>query len=299
MLRVTAIADEDREMFLPFLTPEVGELLMSDFPLTALGLLDDETACGILTGFLESPSTFRINGLYVAPDFRRRGGAALLLQSLGDILEPEREVTDVVATYAETAPDIAYLTPLFESAEFAEEEGDFVLYGISLEEACKSAFFNASEDTPGSKLLPFSSIPDLSIRQLDHLFREKNLPLLNKPLSKAPLDRDVSVGYYVGQGIPAFLLFVHHTPGVLNLAYAYTGSGETASHLFPSLLRKACRLAAGKYPPDTLLTIEAVSSLSASLVERILRDTNYRILSHTVRLELERPPILPYFPVLQ
>jgi|GEM_PF-986172 len=298
MLQVAAISNEDRGLFLPFLTPEVGDLLMSGFPMTALGLLDDETACGILTGFLESSSTFRINGLYVAPGFRRRGGAALLLQTLGDLLEPELQVTDVVASYAETSPDVALLTPLFKSAGFVEEEGDSVLYGISLGEVCKGAFFTASGDSSGSRLLPFASIPELYIRQLDHLFRRKDLPLLNKPLTKAPMDRDVSVGYYAENAIQAFILFVHHMSGVLNLAYAYTGSGKAASRLFPSLLRKACRLAAGKYPPDTLLTIEAVNQISASLVERILRDTNYRILSHNVRLKLERLPIQHYLPVL-
>jgi hypothetical protein len=97
MLQVTAISEENRDMFCPF-CPRRPEVPDGPFSSDRPGLQERGTAAES-SRFPGVASTFE-ERLYVAPGSppppRRRGTAPL--QSLGDILEPDSQVAEVVVT---------------------------------------------------------------------------------------------------------------------------------------------------------------------------------------------------------
>ena len=47
-----------------------------------IGLTTDEKACGVIAGYMEKKDSFLVEGFYVHPEVRRRGGGTLLLDTL-------------------------------------------------------------------------------------------------------------------------------------------------------------------------------------------------------------------------
>ena len=71
------ISIEQLPVFSPFMDPQVVTALKEGEPITALGIVKGETACGALAGYIDEEH-FQITSLYVAPAFRRQGGATMM-----------------------------------------------------------------------------------------------------------------------------------------------------------------------------------------------------------------------------
>ncbi|MDE5590729.1 MAG: GNAT family N-acetyltransferase, partial [Acetatifactor sp.] len=112
----------DREtcgIFQTLLLPEAAAALKQRKPLLALGLTEDNVACGAAAGELEG-DFFNVTSLYVAPDYRRRGGGTMLIETLRTLLKEHSRSLEI--SYTVTLPEhqalaqfltaIGYLCPL-------------------------------------------------------------------------------------------------------------------------------------------------------------------------------------------
>ena len=106
--------------FASLMLPEAVQALERGEPLVALGLTEQTVACGALAGYLEG-SRFQIISLFVAPDYRRRGGGRLLVETLLELLADNGQAAGVELSYTDTAPDHQSLAPFLEALGFCQE----------------------------------------------------------------------------------------------------------------------------------------------------------------------------------
>ena len=114
MLRPCVVTTENREGFLPFLPAELTERLDS---LLLLGLEENSVPCGLLAG-APSGDVFDLCALYVAPEYRRRGGGLRLLEVLLSVLDEEPELKTLRCCWQDT-PETEGAASLFRTAGFA------------------------------------------------------------------------------------------------------------------------------------------------------------------------------------
>jgi GNAT superfamily N-acetyltransferase len=260
-VKITAINKNNSAFFRSFLPAGVQDLMDADAPLTAIGLVDEETACGILTGYAED-ATFLINALYVAPDYRNRGGGIELMNALLAVLYDERDILYVRANFTMTCDEHMLLIPFFEACGFEFEEEEQTIYMTMVGLASISPFFSSANMTNNYQILPFSELPDIYVKMF----------ITGMPVERATLDRDLSIGVVRGGAIEAGIVFDRSFDGRLTLAYAKSGTGREAPMLFSAMLYESFRHALSKYPPETPVYINAVTPLSAALVKRLIGD---------------------------
>lgn len=283
MLRVTSIAADNAPLFSDYMSRQARAMLKTQLPVLMLGLLDNEQACGTLTGFLESHSVFRINGIYVAPQVRRRGGAALLLRALGELLSEEEQVTTLQMDYVEFGDEERSLTALFSAANFRQRPPQIPFFGTTLAKLNKSGFLNKPEPIDPAAI-PFSEMPDYLVRSIDNLFASTGSPILDAPLLGSSLERELSVGLSEGRTVPAFIIVTHQLQR-LHIALLY--AEPAYSSRLPSVLRAALSRANAKCPPETIVTMQTVSPKGEALARRIMEDSGFRNLARCVELVFE------------
>jgi hypothetical protein len=252
-----------------------------------VGLVDEDIACGAAAGYVEH-FTFHIASLFVAPEYRRKGGATLMLDTLKRTLAEFEEIYYMRADYTISREDHLSLRPFFEKSGFVEEEDDLAIYGITLEQVASVPFFRNSHEHASQRVTPFSRVPPIYIRMLDRSLSSSGLRPYEAPLDKGEFDADLSMGLVKNNRIEAFVLFDHSFDGQLTLAYAFTDPDNSASPtILVSLLRAAFGAAIKKYPPDTRIVINAATSMSAALIKRIVDpEAGLQRLSYTGILRL-------------
>ena len=75
------VDDADPGAFEPLLLPQVAEALRNGEPVTVMGIAKEGVACGALAGYIAG-DCFHVASLYVAPDYRRQGGARRMIREL-------------------------------------------------------------------------------------------------------------------------------------------------------------------------------------------------------------------------
>ena len=93
-MEIGVLTREVLPVFSTLLLPEAAAQLEADEPPLALGLTEDNLACGALAGRMEG-DLFAVTSLFVAPDYRRRGGGTMLLRALADVLRADGGVFGV------------------------------------------------------------------------------------------------------------------------------------------------------------------------------------------------------------
>lgn len=287
LMETTMVGKADLEFYGDFMLSEPRAMLENGWPLIALGLTEKDVACGILTGYV-SGGVFNITTLYVAPDYRRKGGGTLLLQHLCEILRQIPGLLAVSAEYTVTHNEHRLLESFFDKLGFEPEETEQVIYSAPLEKIAGSRFFMNLGDAPlPDYILPFSEIPSIYLQMLDNRLSDNGVDLLEEPLTKAKLDRDLSLGVIENGQVTACVIFDHSFNGQLTLAYADTGSNPPS--VFATLIRSAFRLVMNKYPPNTPVVVQTITPVSAQLIQRIGgKDGFWEVLSRSCTLPLYR-----------
>ena len=295
---VTIINSENRAYFQSFLLPDVYALLEKGLPISAIGLVDHDTACGALAGYQED-STFRIASFFIAPSYRNKGGGALLLQTIKQVLKTIPSLTVLQVRYTVTREDHEALHSFLHHMGFKDVTPEETIYSVALSDLQHVSFLNPKRlNAYPPELMPFSKIPDILIKQLDRAMLVEDGRPLAEPLEQSSIDKDISIGYVVQKKIAAYLLFDHSFDGQLTLAYANSGTSNNAPELFSVMLRQAFQLALAKYSPETKLVIQAVTPLAASLVQRIAGECDtFQVLSYIAEQSLV--DLSEYSPLLQ
>lgn len=124
-MTVTRITEKNAKCFDRFLF-KAAEL--SGGNIVKLGVIEDDTACGAAAFFIKG-SVAELISLYVAPDFRRRGAASMLLRTF----EEQLRGTGIDLMLASTLPTEQGLGKLLDRGGFVQLEGSDV-YSFSFSE---------------------------------------------------------------------------------------------------------------------------------------------------------------------
>lgn len=268
-MKLGYITSEHLPHFASLMLPEAVQALERGEPLVALGLTEQTVACGALAGYLEG-SRFQIISLFVAPDYRRRGGGRLLVETLLELLADNGQAAGVELSYTDTAPDHKSLAPFLETLGFCQENdrGENIFL-TTLGQVQQSPFFAGGRAAPAD-ILPFCKIPDICLTMAGKQALLEGAPVPEVPLSDASLDREVSHALFRDKAVQAFVAFDHSCCGHLTLCCAWSGSAGSAA--LPALLRAAFCRAVEAYPLETEIALQTVNQASARLAAALLPD---------------------------
>lgn len=280
-METTIVDSGNLNYFKSFLLPDPINLLEAHKPIFALGLIDNGIACGALAGG-PSGNSFQLTSLFVAPEYRGKGGASLLLQTLISCMSGQKELYEITAEFTVFNDDHILLENFLKHHNFVFEQDEETIYSVSLSSLAQNSFFSKSSVT--DDIHTFSELPPACIRELDHNMRAREGAPLSVPLEKADLDRELSVAILDGAHIDSFIIFDRSFAGMLTLAYAESGK-KGGSSAFSSMLRTAYQNALKKYPPSTNIIIHTVNALSVALVKKLALES--KTVSKSARLRIK------------
>lgn len=281
-MKVCLIGGKEIPFFRSLLLPKAVAEVDAENPVLALGLIDDSdgegVACGAVAGWV-AEDVFEIHSLYVAPAFRRKGGGRLMLETLCRMAEGICNGIRV-SFVATDEKEHGTLFPFLEAMGFDEKYVTDRLYGITLEELEKSAFFAGAKSGHAAHAVPFAEAPYISLTQIykEAVIKDENY--LGCELTDPSVDGEISMAMMDGMEIRSFVAFRPLGTEVLSLAWAY--SGHSAD--LPVLFRTAFVRAKEKYPAQTLLTVQAVHPAAEKLVRTLIPDAKQ--LTHSFTLFL-------------
>lgn len=254
---------EDPGVFRTLLLPETADALAAGEAVTALGLTENGLALGAAAGYLTG-DRFHVSSLYVAPAFRRRGGGALLLDTLQVLAVPYSGGLECAFTV--TQPDHQTLIPFLEREGFFPEAlADAALYRTTLGEIAQVPFFAGAEGGYGT---PLDQLDEAALSLVERTLRSADAPLPEGGLHAPALDRALSAAV-LRDNVPQALALVEH-PAAGGLMLSSAWSAGTAPAALPMLLRSVLVRALAQEGGETALTVQTVSPASAALVRTLL-----------------------------
>lgn len=280
-METTIIDKGNISLFKNLLLPNEAKLILEGKPVFALGLVDDGVACGAIAGG-PYENYFKIKSFFVAPDYRRKSGATLLINTLKDLMLGIRELYEIRADFTVFNEEHTLLEKCLDKLGFEFENDTDRIFAVPLGSLANNPFF--ADKPTDVEVVSFSKLSPQLLHELDHTMRAGDGAPLSVPLDKAELDPDLSVAVKSGGHIDAFILFDHSYGGMLTLAYADSGSSAGGA-VFSAMLKTAYRNALAKYSPDIRIVIQPVNPLSEALVEKLA--SGKELLSRSARLRIK------------
>jgi GNAT superfamily N-acetyltransferase len=279
-MQIGCITEDNLQFFRTLLLPAALDLLADGEALTALGLVQDEVACGAAAGHLTEDS-FEIMSLYVAPDYRRKGGGRLLLDTYAELLSatPDATIHSMTISYTVTQKEHEDLMPFLTSMGFVSQKEMSPILRCTVGETTAAPFFTKNGET--SSVMTFSEVPKSYLVHATKKAVRLGIPMPAQPFEDEKTEKDISVCMIENGEIKSLLSFDFSCDGLLTLSCAYS---ENPIHL-PMLFRRACQLASKKYPPETPFAVQTVNSMSADLLQAVLPMAE--VISFTYRRDLK------------
>ena len=254
---------EDPGVFRALLLPETADALTAGEPVTALGLTENGLALGAAAGYLTG-DRFRITSLYVAPEYRRHGGGALLLDTLQVLAAPH--AGGLECAFSVTHPDHQTLIPfLTGEGFFPEKDADAARYRTTLGEIARVPFFAGAESGYGT---PLDQLDEAALSLVERTLLSADAPLPEGGLHAPTLDRALSAVVLRDNMPQALALVERQADGSLSLSAAW--SAGTAPAALPMLLRSMLARALAQESRDTELTVQTITPAAAALVRALL-----------------------------
>lgn len=278
-METTIIDKGNLHFFESMLLPEALNYLKNGSPIFALGLCDNGIACGALAGG-PMGNIFHLSSFFVAPEYRGRGGGALLMNTLISCMKSQNQLYEIKVDFTIFNNDHYLFEGFLKHLDFTFDNSDETIYSVSLSSLADKSFF--SEPAPQSEAVAFSKLPSGCIRELDKTMRATSAAPLPVPLEKAELDMDLSVAIMDGNRIDSFIAFDHSFAGKLTLAYAEVGVSGGAS--LSSMLREAYKNCVKKYSPETDIVVHTVHPSASALIHKLA--ANAKVISKTARLRV-------------
>lgn len=256
-MKLSAIGSATLPVYETLLLPEVFQLLQSGELQVALGLVEGNTACGALSGYV-SGGAFHLTSLFVAPGFRGRGGGRMLLEGLCAALPPS--VVEIQVRYCVTRPDHELLQGFLNHLGFTHLKVTNPVYRSSLSEVTAAPFF--AHGGKGKGAIPFCELPPHAIKEAGQRLAAVGPIPFDQPLHLHQLDSDVSMGLLRNGEIASFAVVDHSFGGALTLSYLQASALADP----PILLRAIFERAAKKYPQEEFFYFQTIGPASAALV---------------------------------
>ncbi|MCD8249235.1 MAG: GNAT family N-acetyltransferase, partial [Lachnospiraceae bacterium] len=149
------IGQDNLAGFRNLLLPEAAEALEKGEPLGALGLTEEGVACGAAAAWL-SGETLEIRSFYVAPEYRRRGGGRLLMETF--LRFAARHGAALEFSYTATRPEHDAIPPFLDVLGFIRIDSEETIYSLTVRELAESPFFKGTRPD-ASAVLSFEQLP--------------------------------------------------------------------------------------------------------------------------------------------
>ena len=253
------IGRETCGIFQTLLLPEAAEALKQGKPLLALGLTEDNVACGAAAGELEGDG-FNVTSFYVAPDYRRRGGGTMLIETLRTLLKEHCSSLEI--SYTVTLPEHQAIAPFLIAMGFlCRLDYGETIYGLTLGSLENNSFFAREQKIPAN-VRPFGQVSHTLLREVYQAARAREEAYLPVPLTDPALDSTVSMAVVEDNAVRSFAAVLSRQPGLLELAWVQSGRPQDMAPMLSAVYAAARR----SYPPETLLVVQAVNAASAKLL---------------------------------
>ncbi len=153
-MRTGMITKETAPAFESLVLPSIYALFQKGSPVTAVGLTEEDRPIGAAMGYIDRDGVFKLLSLYVLPQYRRRGGGTLLIQTLRALTETMDLL--VIFSYLDGSPGSEYYGPFLRSLELSEADYFERLYLVSVGALCASDLFPKEHGSPYT--YPFADI---------------------------------------------------------------------------------------------------------------------------------------------
>lgn len=268
----------DAGAFEPLLLPQAVEALQRGEPLTVMGIMQEDTACGALAGYV-SDGCFHLISLYVAPDYRRQGGARRMLRELEALLWEEPDIGAMEVTFTTAEADNETLLPFLETLQFLQEDdGGKNIYTFTLGQL-KTVKQPKTVNEKDGRVRAFSQLSEDLLRAAQKRSVALGTPQPEQTLTSPQLERELSYAVVKNGRIEAYAAVDHSCCGALTLCALWIG--DTNRMLLNTLLKTVIARAQETYPPQTMVAMQTVNDQSLRLIQRLAPDA--RKVSYTYR----------------
>lgn len=265
-MEVTLIDKSNLKYFRPLLLPSSVQKLEQELPVVAIGAVDKGIAVGALAG---GPlgGIFNIESLFVASSCRGRGAGTALLAELVRVCQLQENISELSCDFLISCEDHEKLAAFLRAQGFSLENAEDTTVAIPLDELTRLSFYKTAQAS--CRVYTLEDLPENLLRGLDKRLMADSGPVLEQPLTQAPLDHFCSTVTVKNAAIDACLLIEKKGERLISLSYADAGSSIGSGSVFTSLLITSFRNASKKYPVGTRVLIQPVTPLSQALVGRL------------------------------
>lgn len=265
-MQLGCIGSEQLAYFSTLLLPDAVQAIERDEPVTAIGIALEDTACGALAGYVQN-GCFQLISLYVAPDYRRLGGARLMLSQLEELLE-ENDIRAVEISFTGAEQEEESLALFLASMGFvAEDDRGQNIYTFTLEEVTQAKALSRPAGK-SLKIRPFSQLSEDMLRAAQKRGIALGSPLPERTLLSEQLERELSHAFIKEGRVEAYAAVDDSCCGVLTLCGLWVG--DPSPVVLYSLLKAVISRAAELYPPQTRVAVQAVNDQSLRLIRGLV-----------------------------
>ena len=132
--KISRITKEGVDSIEHMLTPEVAAAIREEQPVTALAVVEDDTAIGALGGLVDG-GFFEVTSIFVAPGRRRKGAGKALMKQIFEYAEADGLMVRV--EYTPSDEDVKTLEPFLMALDFVRERIIFPVYCVNKLESFK------------------------------------------------------------------------------------------------------------------------------------------------------------------
>ena len=259
---ITFISKQNAAAFQSFILPDEYELIMQGKSVTALGLMDRKLACGALVGYFTDDITFQITSLYIAPDYRRGGGATALLDVLKGVLS-----YNSVIEVNYTKEDDDHLSDFFESCDFLSFSPEDTLYKVTLGQIMdhlKPMIRSAAEGAPC-----FAEYNERAIALAGNIAVGNKYPCPPDGFLSAGIDRELSTLIFDDVSLGGYLIVDRFAGGELTISGLFANNNPK---VFVNLMIGSLLKAREEYQRNTTVMIPVISELGEMMLHKLLPD---------------------------
>jgi GNAT superfamily N-acetyltransferase len=263
---ITALGGGNAEAFLPML-PRAARAWLTAPAGAVVGAADSgtNTAAGVCAAHMEE-GLLEIDWIWVAEDMRRKGAAWQLLMSLIRVSAGIPEVIGLSVRYPAEGGDA--LTALFQRLGFAIEDGAMDGFHEKLSVLRQNSFFSRPP-TDIALVKPLKAVgAGLRTAFSRHIEALPDGAAVELPIAWEEYDGDLSMLYVKDDAVHGAVLMRRLSADALELAFAYAQNGMPAA--FASALYAVAEAGAAACPPDTDVSIIALTDASRNLAEKLI-----------------------------
>ena len=268
-LQLGCIGEEQMPYFASLLLPDAVAAIERGEPVTAIGIAHEEVACGALAGYVED-GCFRVISLYVAPDYRRLGGARLMIDQLEELLTEEPDIWSMEISFTTAEPDNETMIPFLSSMGYspANDMGrNIYTFTLGQLENAKPLARPASRSL---RIRSFSQLSEDMLRAAQKRGIAMGTPLPENMLTGPQVERELSYALVKDGKIEAYAAVDHSCCGVLTLCGLWVG--EKNPMILYSLLKMVISRTLELYPPDTCVALQVTNEQSLRLIHGLVPD---------------------------